>query len=251
MKKNKIIIASILAIIGTSAMAQSSAKGTMQASANIESFCQINAQDINFGVVSLPLTAQSANGQVNVRCSNNTSYVIDMNYGSEKATSSPFNEPYYITKEPKADYVDYQVRLEVSGKSWAGIFCYYSGGVKIGTAMKPYFPTYIIGSVNNDTEGLCSKGVLNENVFNEKLGISIASFGLMSGASKGDKLAYKIMMPDDSAKTWRKGENSFKSIGNGVEQNIVFSAKIVPEDSSSSYIAQDTYIDTITTTISY
>lgn len=252
MKSNKKkMLASILAMIGTSSIAQNNATGAFEASASIESFCQINAQDINFGVVNLPLTAQSANGQVNVLCSNNTSYIIDMNYGSENAVINPFNEPYYISVNVEKNYVDYQIKLQSTGVSWAGIFCYNTGGVKIGTKMKPYFPSYTIGIVNNDTEGLCSKGTLNEDVLNTKLGISSESFGLMSGALKGDKLAYKIMMPEDSTKTWRKGENSFKSIGSGVEQKFVFSAKIIPEDSSSAYVGQDTYIDTITTTISY
>lgn len=59
MNKSKIILVSMLALIGTSTFAQSTAKGTFESSAKIESFCQINSQDINFGVVNLPLTVQS------------------------------------------------------------------------------------------------------------------------------------------------------------------------------------------------
>lgn len=69
MKNNKkIILTSILALSGTIAFAQSTEKGTFESSAKIESFCQINAQDINFGVVNLPLTAQGANAQMRVLC---------------------------------------------------------------------------------------------------------------------------------------------------------------------------------------
>lgn len=38
----------MLAILGISAMAQTSAKGNFEANANIVSFCQINAQDSSF-----------------------------------------------------------------------------------------------------------------------------------------------------------------------------------------------------------
>ena len=65
----------------TSSFAQSNVKNNFEASANIESFCKIETQDINFGVVALPLTAQSANAQMNVLCSNATAYKVDLEYG--------------------------------------------------------------------------------------------------------------------------------------------------------------------------
>lgn len=54
-----------------------------------------------------------------------------------------------------------------------------------------------------------------------------------------------------SAKIWSKGLNSHKGTGVGAEQKIAVNAKIVPEKSSSKYVAQDTYLDTVIATITY
>lgn len=77
---NKITLAVLMIGINT-AFAQNNVNKNFETSAKIESFCQINAANINFGVVSLPLTAQSANSQMNVLCSNNTPYKVDLEYG--------------------------------------------------------------------------------------------------------------------------------------------------------------------------
>lgn len=60
MKKNILMLT--LMSLGTSVFAQNNIKDNFGTTAKIESYCQIQANDINFGVVSSPLTAQSANG---------------------------------------------------------------------------------------------------------------------------------------------------------------------------------------------
>lgn len=73
----------------------------------------------------------------------------------------------------------------------------------------------------------------------------------MTGTFKGDKLAYQVTLPGDSSKPWIAGLNSYEAIGIGSNQTIEVNAKLVPEASSSSHIAADTYLDTIVATVSY
>lgn len=82
-------------------------------------------------------------------------------------------------------------------------------------------------------------------------GSTVSDKGIMTGNFKGNKLDYQIALPNDSTKSWIAGVNSYNATGVGSNQVIEMNAKIVPSASSSSYIAQDTYIDTVTATVSY
>lgn len=73
----------------------------------------------------------------------------------------------------------------------------------------------------------------------------------MTGALKGDILAYKITIPGDITKVWNTGNNAYTSTGTGAEQVIDINAQIVPAKSSSNYLAQDSYLDTVTAVIAY
>lgn len=114
--------------------------------------------------------------------------------------------------------------------------------------------TSILYQYVNDTKGLCAgnTGRVNQVNFSKLFGDAIkTSQGLMIGTFKGDRLAYQVTLPGDSSKPWIAGLNSYQSIGVGTKQTIEVNAKIVPESSSSSYIAADTYLDAITATVSY
>lgn len=294
MKNNKkIIVASLLAMVGSSAFAQSSSKGDFEASASIESFCQINANDINFGVVILPLTAQSANAQMNVLCSNNTPYKVDLEYGGNYVGQSSIGTSDVQGVTATMSYKRKDELEQKDGRYQAG-YRLFKDGAPIGQG-KPltnpsydtmdfhlfddginsgdfYCTTNRIGQiffytteaaklVNNttaintwltDKNGLCDTGRLNQSNFVKLFGGgSPSDKGLMIGTFKGDKLAYQITLPGDSSKPWIAGVNSYTSTGVGSNQVIDMNAKIVPSASSSSYIAADTYLDTVIATVSY
>lgn len=265
-----------------------------ETSAKIESFCQINATDINFGVVSLPLTAQSANSQMNVLCSNNTPYKVDLEYGgnyvgkSSTGTSGiegvtvsmaykrtdayeassgykssgyslykngiPIGDGYQLKRE-----TDSQYEFNLNGDdNWGDFICYSQNPSQIYfrtlEAAQLVQGTSVIGQYVTDINGICnySTGRLNESNFTKLFGSGkLADKGLMNGTFKGDKLAYQITLPTDSTKPWIAGVNSYTSSGVGSNQTIEVNDKIMPSASSSSYIAADTYLDTIIAIITY
>lgn len=295
MKSNKIIVGSILSILGTSAFAQSSTKGNFEASASIESFCQINAADINFGVVNLPLTAQSANAQMNVLCSNNVAYKVDLSYGGNyvgqstnvgslgvegiTASMAYKSTDYYEARSPTKKESGYRLYKDgqpisngepreslpnyydwnLNGDNNAGDFtCYASYPNKIlfwsVEASQLINGSSLVRTWVDDINGVCDTSTARLNMTNfTKLfgGATVADKGVMTGTFKGDKLAYQITLPSDSTKPWIAGVNSYNATGVGNNQVIEMNAKIVPSASSSSYIAQDTYVDTVTATVSY
>lgn len=73
----------------------------------------------------------------------------------------------------------------------------------------------------------------------------------MTGIVKKDQVGYAITIPNNSTKIWNKGVNSYTSKGIGVKQVIPLNAKIVTDKSTSKYLAQDSYLDTVTVNLNY
>lgn len=85
----------------------------------------------------------------------------------------------------------------------------------------------------------------------QQVGAGPAEFGYMSGVQKANKLAYKVKLPNDSTKTWTKDLNSYNAKGIGAEQTINVNAQIVPDKSTSKYVAADIYLNNIIAEIIY
>lgn len=228
--------------------------------AKIENFCSISANDLNFGVVNLPLTAQSANSTMNVLCNNNTSYTIDLAYGGIYGQGATGNGNIY-TSYPSAggETTDFKIFLIYeNGVNIGALSCGKStGGLKNTVyffANQPVASLYgakTTGSYIPDVYSACNNGYINSQTLTNLAGVPAYSYGVMNGAAKSDKLAYSISLPNDSSKVWNAGNHSYTSKGIGSNQEIAINASLIPDKSSSKYIAQDTYLDTITATISY
>lgn len=251
MKKHKLtILASIFAVFTSQAMASDS-KTNLTASANIENFCNIQATDINFGVLASPLTSQTANGQVDVLCSNNTPYVIELAYGENAGTTGTGGYTYsFVVNQPTWT----QASIYDSNKNLIGdIACDTSGRIGFSTqalASLYGYENFPIMSIIYDTKQACSGRTFNMTTFNN-LSPKNPSNGIMKGLVKGDSLAYLITVPNDSTKTWATGFNNYSAVGNGQRQTITTNAKIVVDKSTSTYLAQDSYLDTVILTIKY
>lgn len=251
MQKIKItgsILASIILLCNQIAFAEP-ANTNLQTSAKIENTCFISAENINFGQVSSPLSTQGTSSDMRVLCTTNASYVIDLAYGGKTSSSQ-----YRIEKEqyrPQGNGPEYNVfnsNNEFIGIIACGNPSIYKGWVAFNTqAIADLYNVPLAGIQQNwrpDKTGICNHENLTPNQ-------PFLNIGIMTGLSKGDKLAYKVTLPGDSSKTWSKGQNSYKSTGTGEEQTIRMNANIVPNSSSSLYLAQDNYLDTIIAEISY
>ena len=242
--------------------------GELKSSATIEATCLISTNQIGFGSISLPLLAQSAQSEMNVKCSNASAYTIDLAYGgiygSGKADSG------YTIKYTASDANKNQYNVSNSSGIVIGhISCGFSGTY----ANTVYFTNAEIANLYNSTvfnkwaknseinacenngsqSGSYPKGWFGKfnNSGTQSIGGSSYDYGIMNGISKGDKLAYVIQIPGDVNKVWNSGLNSFKSTGTGDNQIIPLIAKIVPDKSGSKFPAPDMYLDTVTAVISY
>lgn len=262
----KIIIGLLMSIGFASFANAGDASGEIKASATMITTCSISANNVNFGVVSSPLTMQSSKSDMVVKCSNAAAYTIDLAYGNYVVDT--MLDGYTIEYNFTNDFHSTHSIKDSSNKQYATLHCGYSakyiGKVHIiGPAFaKIYGYTHAVWQI--DSQKICSTDGTIEGTkptgwvgaYNDrgKQSINMAKsseFGVMSGALKGDKLAYKITVPGDITKVWNAGNNSYTATGTGVEQVIDMNAQIVPDKSSSKYVAQDVYSDTVTAIISY
>lgn len=262
MKKNILIL--ILMSLGTSVFAQNNIQKNFETSASIESYCQIQTSDINFGVVNSPLTAQSANAQMNVLCSNNTAYKVDLSYGGKYGEGAQVGDGKSYTYKsvgtgtfngyPYTNYKFYVNGVALTSDS-RDIGCRSGADTEINfvtlKAAQLFGYTSTGYNANNPNNPLCSGMVINDTSFNSLNGRLAYDYGVMKGSFKGDNLAYQISLPEDSSKIWNNGVNSHTSKGTGYNQVINLNAKIVVDKSSSLYVAADTYLDTVVANITY
>lgn len=291
MRKNKVVGALALMMLGASpAFAAENKAVDFQASADIENVCLIEADDVNFGQVYAPLTQQGAKSELRVLCSKNTSYTIDLNYGGNfvdpnnsggggyearmtykytdayEAKNNVQSAGYRIYKDGKpvgggvsGNGSDSNYKYNLNGDNNRGDFdCNSSKPGKIGYRTKD--AAVLLGNGTgssmvlnyvDDVSGICANGRVNITSFNSLLGNFLNDKGVMTGAMKGDSLAYQITIPGDISKPWISNINSYKATASGEFDKIEVNAKIVPNSSSSLYPAQDNYFDTVTAVISY
>lgn len=245
-KKGFLGLSIILAFSSHNAFAGNTA-GNFETTASITSTCSISATDVNFGVVSSPLTKQGATGELSVLCTNKSSYQIDLSYASASFTGVKYSST--ITNTNGNLSTDTQV-FDPNNKIIGTITCYtsnslYHAYVDFSTLELASLYGYSKYGTNLDSLGACSAGTATQ----PKSGAS--SYGAMTGISKGNLIGYAISVPGDLSKVWKQGVNSYSNSGTGATQTFIMNASILPDNSSSKYPAQDSYIDTVTAIISY
>ena len=200
---------------------------TTKATAQLVASCTVSAQSISFGTLATPLYAQSASSSMNVLCSKDAPYKIDMVFG--------LSSNYWQVTSAGGSWADSTWRADTS--------LYDNNGTVITRSSYSY-------PAASDYKSLLSKAMNCTFTADGKChSISgSSSNGVMIGAK--DSVAYTILIPGDSSKVWSLGVNSYTATGTGSIQTIPVQAQIVPSQ-SSPYPAPDIYSTTVTANITY
>ena len=83
------------------------------------------------------------------------------------------------------------------------------------------------------------------------LGLPAYSYGMMTGASKGDSIAYSIQVPGNPSQVWNSGEHNYTSTATGENEVIPIVVTLQPAQTPNQYPSADTYMDIVTATINY
>lgn len=188
--------------------------------------------------------------EMNVLCSNATNYQIDLSYGGKYGDEAqPGDGKSYTYKAvgtgtyngyPYTNYKFYVNNAALTSKL-RDIGCRSGANTEINFVTLKAAQLFGYNSTgyaaNNSSNPLCSGMVINDTSFNSLNGKLAYDYGIMKGSFKGDNLAYKISLPNDSSKVWNKGVNSYLSQGIGENQTIVMNAQIIVDKSSSTFFS--------------
>jgi spore coat protein U-like protein len=208
------------------------ATAPLTTTATLTSSCTITANGVTFGAIMAPLNSQSASGNMNVLCNTGTSYNIALSYGGIYGQITPG---------------DYLQANGTGAPTRIGYSRYTSDGVLIPGG-NIFIPN--IGYPNNQALGAALGN------YTVKSGVctfasSSYAYGKMIGVAKGDNIAYSISVPGNPGQIWNTGSSSYTGTGTGETQSLPILAKIEPSQSGRPYPTADTYMDTVTATLSY
>jgi spore coat protein U-like protein len=227
-----IILASFIFVM--SAPQAATSVGNTKATATLAAMCTISTQNITFGNLILPVSAQSATSSMSVLCSNKATYTIGLAYGG--VYGQPANNGNGVWQ------------VNPYGNQPGQYFYWYTGSTKssgiIGSCATAETFSNNLGEPLSDTNYTCGQtGSFNMT--------SYYSYGKMIGLTKGDSIAYSIEVPGEPSEVWNTGNYTYSSTGNGSTQTIPVKATIVPAQNATTYPTPDTYMDTVTALVSF
>jgi spore coat protein U-like protein len=193
-----------------------------KATATLASVCTLGSQNVNFGLISLPVGAQSATSSLTVLCTKGSTYTIGLAYGGVYGQGTIPNGNYWVN-----EYNGYWNEYNSSGTLLSSVHTGY------------YSPDT---SCNQGNTGNGKSCAVAGNAY---------GYGVMTGTAKGDTIAYFIQVPNNPSQVWNSGNYSYSSTGTGANQSIPVVATLKPSNTPSSYPTADSYLDTVTATITY
>lgn len=236
-----------------------------KATATLASTCTISASSVSFGSLILPVVNQSATSQLNLLCNKQANYTIELAYGGVYGSgNSPtgYTMGYYAGNPTSGNAVLYNI-FDSTGTKAGTLGCYLSGGVQIiGNGLNTVFgyTTYNSNNMYSNTNGTCNDSTHTPRdwvgAYNatgtQSVGTGVAyDYGMITGAAKGNQLAYSIEVPGNPSKVWNKGINNYTGTGTGTTQSIPVKATLIPSKTSYQYPSPDLYSDTVISTVSF
>jgi spore coat protein U-like protein len=248
MKQKYIAILTYMACVGATTLSctipvtayAGSSSANTQTTATLSATCVINAQNLNFGNITLPLSAQSASTSMSVLCNNKASYTVALAYGGVYG-AQPNNVAYYQTAGSQV----------VNGKLTTTINAYSSTGTILSSFVLPYPGCACTGGFASEIASYTGNSIDNENTKYINNNYSTGySYGKMIGVASGDQIGYSIQVPGNPGTVWNTGSGSYTATGSGVTQSIPVTGVLVPAQ-SGAYPTPDYYMDTVTATVNF
>lgn len=229
LNKLPILLLGLVVFVSNQSYAQTthSTTASAKATAKLASSCLLSTGNVDFGQISLPISAQSATSSMTIECTKNSSYTVGLAYGGVYGVGANPVQHVYIN-------INGTVDEQQSG-----------GGFSVCNCTIP---------ANAVNEGLVWNG-LNytgySNIYVAQVPTTFYSYGKLNGVAHGDSIGYSIQVPNNPAQVWNTGNYSYTTSGLGTMQSIPVVATLIPAQTSSKYPAADSYLDTVTATINY
>lgn len=248
----KILTLAILGSLSTGSFAQDPRNSDIKVTAKIDPGCFIEAENINFGVLMMPLTDNRAQSNITVKCSKDTQMSLSILYGNV-SNSSGTNSRYTINQVSSVlskIYLDGQPisksNDDIYCASWMGSGSSVGhGGVAFSNEALPLFENAKSGW-QNDLWGICSpNGVNNSYVIKSQIEI-----GALKGLVNNEVIKYSLELPNQSSTIW-DSNNKYYVKASGEQQTIPMKANIKKTENPTHRLSPDNYQDTLTVVLNY
>lgn len=236
-------------LMTTSVFAQDlhNANSDIKVKATINAGCLLTTENINFGVLSMPISNQSTTSNMQVKCSKGVASIIQISYTPNGAISTANYTATEVTFNGATHYKLYKDGVGVTGSSidiacnaLSQVFFYNQGtqnlyGVQGQVSWVP------------DTWNICSGVKINTTTLSN---LGTKSEGVLTGIAKGDKVIYSLEVPNSSGQTWNV-QNKYSFTTTGDTQTIPMKANVKSAGNPTNRLAPDTYQDILTVVLTY
>lgn len=258
--KNFLKITTLMAAVLTPVLGFSQETSSIDVSAKVDAGCFLEANNINFGTVFAPLSAQAVSSNINVLCSKNANVKIDLIYGGANGVAPVQgvvvgSDVYTLHSHRSGDIILAKNGVQMTGDGSYNIRC-SSSGVFFDKKIEPFLQaigynlTYT-GNWIKDTKGVCNTNQGSyTSTFLSQIGGVVTTYGKMLGGNN-EILAYNISLPNDNSKVWITGLNAYSLLTTGTSQEIPINAKLIPANSSGSFMSAGSYSDILTVSMQY
>lgn len=248
MKKNILSLA-ILGSLSVGAYAQEIPyfpTSNIEVTAVVDAGCDLTAENINFGILAMPLSDSTAQADMNIKCSKGTNLSIAIklntneNYRFEQYRNG--YGPEYNIYNSSNEFVGriacgqgkYEQHVAYSSQTVADIYNDIMVGYDFGLTETVWKP---------DTLGVCKNYV-------PRSGDDLSgNFGVMSGSFSSEKLKFFITLPNSTEKWSLISKHSLMATGDN--QVIPMKANIKRADNEAHRYTPDTYQSTLTVVLDY
>lgn len=255
-KKLTSLLALSLSIMSLSAVAQVTPVNTnIDIKALIDPGCFLNADDINFGVLAMPITNQSASSNMRVLCSKDTNLSIEMVYGASYgggSVSGTFTAERVGSGDSFNVYNIYKDGVKYT-QSVSDIYCMPNGELYLDSWEIAYLyndlykDEYSAGGGFDPKGNICSGTQINTETL---AALGVPSQGTLTGITSGDQIVYSLEVPNSSTKVWNS-TNKYPIVATGVEQSIPMKANIKSSENPTYRMSPDMYSSILTVVLTY
>lgn len=268
--KRIVITAGILSTLSLSAFAQDTSipkfNSDIEVTAVVDAGCFLTAQNLNFGVIQMPISSQSTTAPINLKCSKNVNLKIGIAYDNNiNLSSSTITYSIHPTVDKDAQWIflyengkrltslrqDASCRSNSPGKIlvWseqAAKILGYTGDYNSLEKYNLSTPMLV------DTNNYCSGNRFNIANLEKDIGLygGVKENGSLMGLIKGENILYSLELPGNSSKKWSIS-NTYAMISNGDDQQIQMKANITSSGNPTHRLSPDTYQDTLTVVLTY
>lgn len=255
----KKITAITIAIIfaSTTSFAQDPRNSDIKVNAKVDAGCFLDAENINFGVLQMPLQDQTASANMRLHCSKGSPLSISIRYGNLSTSGN------LLTGITFADWVNtngkehdwqkvYKDGKAISSQSF-DLYCHQAKPNEIGINSVEMAKFINLNKTEagttwiQDTAGVCTSGSKINKTQAIVFMSGIVDVGSLKGMGGYEQINFYLEKPQ----TTNKWSSDYLITSTGVEQVVPMKASIKRADNVTHRMTPDTYQSVLTVVLTY